>query len=76
MEAITDGSVLASPTDSPVLQARVAVDLAIRALEGKQSPQRVSPRIEVIDRNNLKRFDISHLMPPGGHWMIRQDLPE
>ncbi|GLZ85114.1 TMAO reductase system periplasmic protein TorT [Metapseudomonas resinovorans] len=76
LEAITDGSVLASPTDSPVLQARVAVDLAIRALEGKQSPQRVSPRIEVIDRNNLQRFDISHLMPPSGHWMIRQDLPE
>ncbi len=76
LESITDGSVLASPTDSPVVQARVAVDLAIRALEGKQSPRRVSPRIEVIDRNNLQRFDISHLMPPSGHWMIRQDLPE
>ncbi|NWL76237.1 TMAO reductase system periplasmic protein TorT [Pseudomonas taiwanensis] len=76
LEAIADGSVLASPTDSPVVQARVAVDLAIRALEGRQSPRRVSPRIEVIDRNNLQRFDISHLMPPSGHWMIRQDLPE
>lgn len=76
LEAIADGTVLASPTDSPVIQARVAVDLAVRALEGKQSPQRVSPRIEVIDKDSLQRFDISHLMPPSGHWMIRQELPE
>ncbi|MCY1284129.1 Periplasmic protein TorT [compost metagenome] len=76
LEAIAEGSILAAPTDSPVIQARVAVDLAVRALEGKQLPRRVSPRIEVIDRDNLKRFDISRLMPPSGHWMIRQELPE
>ncbi|MCO6056395.1 TMAO reductase system periplasmic protein TorT [Pseudomonas sp. MOB-449] len=76
LQAIADDTVLASPTDSPVIQARVAVDLAVRALEGKQSPERVSPRIEVIDKESLPRFDISHLMPPSGHWMIRQDLPE
>ncbi|MDH4582277.1 TMAO reductase system periplasmic protein TorT [Pseudomonas sp. BN415] len=76
LEAIADGTVLASPTDSPVIQARVAVDLAVRVLEGKPSPKRVSPRIEVIDKENLKHFDISHLMPPSGHWMIRQELPD
>lgn len=76
LEAISEGSILAAPTDSPVIQARVAVDLAVRALERKQSPRRVSPRIEVIDRDNLQRFDISRLMPPSGHWMIRQELPE
>ncbi|MFC5695031.1 TMAO reductase system periplasmic protein TorT [Pseudomonas sp. GCM10022186] len=76
LAAIAEGGILASPTDSPVIQARVAVDLAVRALEGKRSPRRVSPRIEVIDRDNLKRFDISRLMPPSGHWMIRQELPE
>lgn len=76
LEAIADGTVLASPTDSPVIQARVAIDLAVRALEGKSLPERVSPKIEVIDRDNLERFDISHLMPPSGHWMIRQELPE
>ncbi|BAU72036.1 TMAO reductase system periplasmic protein TorT [Metapseudomonas furukawaii] len=76
LEAIADGTVLAAPTDSPVIQARVAVDLAVRALEGKGMPERVSPRIEVIDKRSLGRFDISHLMPPSGHWMIRQELPE
>ncbi|WP_271410246.1 TMAO reductase system periplasmic protein TorT [Pseudomonas sp. Q1-7] len=76
LEAIADGTVLAAPTDSPVIQARVAIDLAVRALEGKSLPERVSPKIEVIDRDNLERFDISHLMPPSGHWMIRQELPE
>ncbi|WP_251702114.1 TMAO reductase system periplasmic protein TorT [Metapseudomonas boanensis] len=76
LESIRDGGILAAPTDSPVIQARVAIDLAVRALEGKQSPVRVSPLIEVIDQANLKRFDFGRLMPPSGHWMIRQELPE
>ncbi|WP_044871122.1 TMAO reductase system periplasmic protein TorT [Pseudomonas sp. LFM046] len=76
LEAIGDGTILAAPTDSPVIQARVAVDLAVRALEGKPIATLVSPEIEVIDQSNLKGFDISRLMPPSGHWMIRQELPE
>ncbi|BAN46124.1 TMAO reductase system periplasmic protein TorT [Metapseudomonas resinovorans] len=76
LEAIAEGTVQASPTDSPVIQARIAVDLAVRLLEGRQVPGQVSPRIEMIDQANLKNFDISRLMPPSGHWMIRQELPE
>lgn len=76
LEAIEDGLILAAPTDSPVIQARVAIDLAVRALESKSLPGLVSPQIEMLDRQSLERFDISRLMPPGGHWMIRQELPE
>lgn len=76
LESIEDGGILAAPTDSPVIQARVAIDLAVRALEGRKSPERVSPRIEVIDQKNLEHFEIGRLMPPSGHWMIRQELPE
>jgi periplasmic protein TorT len=76
VEDIRQGLVLAAPTDSPVLQARIAIDLAVRALEGKGEARWVSPRIQMLDRQSLEHFDISRLMPPGGHWMIRQELPE
>jgi protein TorT len=76
LEAIDDGTILAAPTDSPVILARVAVDLAVRALEGKPVATLVSPKIKVIDQSNLKGFDTTRLMPPSGHWMIRQELPE
>lgn len=75
IEQIRDGFILAAPTDSPVLQARIAIDLAVRALEGKAYPQRVSPLIEMLDQRSLQQFDISRLMPPEGHWMIRRELP-
>jgi protein TorT len=75
IEQIRDGFILAAPTDSPVLQARIAIDLAVRALEGKPYEPLVSPLIEVLDQRSLQQFDISRLMPPEGHWMIRRELP-
>ncbi|WP_256203106.1 hypothetical protein [Pseudomonas sp. ML96] len=76
IEQIRDGFILAAPTDSPVLQARIAIDLAVRALEGKPHPVEVSSRIEMLDKTSLQHFDISRLMPPEGHWMIRRELPQ
>lgn len=76
VEQIRDGFILAAPTDSPVLQARIAVDLAIRALEGQEHARLVSPLIEMLDRDSLQGFEISRLMPPAEHWMIRRELPQ
>ncbi|MFP6864027.1 TMAO reductase system periplasmic protein TorT [Pseudomonas sp.] len=76
VEQIRDGFIVAAPTDSPVLQARIAVDLAVRALEGRSHAQRVSPLIEMLDQGSLAQFDISRLMPPPEHWMIRRELPQ
>jgi periplasmic protein TorT len=76
IEQIRDGFIVAAPTDSPVLQARIAVDLAVRALEGRPHARRVSPLIEVLDQASLAQFDISRLMPPPEHWMIRRELPQ
>lgn len=75
LEEIRSGLVLAAPTDSPVIQARIAIDMAVRALENRDVAQWVSPRIQMLDRAALERFDISQLMPPEGHWMVRQELP-
>ncbi|MEK1908390.1 MAG: TMAO reductase system periplasmic protein TorT [Pseudomonas sp.] len=76
LEQIKEGYILAAPTDSPVLQARIAVDLAVRILEDQPHAQLVSPQIEMLDQSSLQRFDISRLMPPSGHWMVRQELSD
>jgi protein TorT len=76
LEQIRDGFILAAPTDSPVLQARIAIDLAVRALEHKPHPVLVRPLIQMLDQRSLPAFDIGRLMPPEGHWMIRRELPQ
>jgi periplasmic protein TorT len=72
---VRDGSVLGAPTDQPVVQARIAIDLAVRALQGESIPQRVSPLIEVLDRERLKTFDLSRTLPPSKQWMVQKALP-
>jgi protein TorT len=64
----------AAVTDSPVLQARIAVDLAVRSLQGEKLPKRVSPQIEVLTPANLADFDLSRLLPPDEQWIIRREL--
>jgi protein TorT len=75
VEQVRDGAILAAPTDSPVLQARIAVDLAIRALEGRPHAQLVSPLIEMLDQQSLQHFDVSRMLPPEGYRMARRQLP-
>ncbi len=75
IERIRSGSVAAAPTDQPVLQARVAVDLAVRALQGEHLPKLLSPRIEMLDADSLQRFDLRRVLPPPGQWMVQKALP-
>lgn len=48
--------ILAAPTDSPVVQGRIAIDLAVRVLEKKPFERRVGPRIVLLDRYNVFNF--------------------
>lgn len=61
-------------TDSPVLQARIAVDLVVRSLQGEKVPKRVSPQIEVLTPATLADFDLRRLLPPDEQWIIRREL--
>ena len=63
---ITRGQIVAAPSDSPVIQARIAGDQLVRALEDKLSLRHVSPKIVVIDRANLSSFDAATTLPPRG----------
>ncbi len=61
---IKRGRVLAAPTDSAVVQGRVAIDQAVRILEGKDFLKHVGPELYVIDSNNIDSFDYGSSLAP------------
>lgn len=56
--------ILAAPTDSTVIQGRIAIDQAVRALEGKPFEKHVGPKLYVIDSNNINTFDRDSALAP------------
>ncbi len=63
---IRRGDILAAPSDLPVIQARIAVDVLVRILEKKDFDKHVAPRIVVVDRNNIRSWDSSTTLAPRG----------
>ncbi|MBF0219371.1 MAG: TMAO reductase system periplasmic protein TorT [Gammaproteobacteria bacterium] len=63
---IQRGGILAAPSDVPGLQARLAVDVAVRALEQQPFPRHLSAPIELIDAVNVKSIDLSGSLAPEG----------
>lgn len=61
---IVRGKVVAAPTDSPPLQGRIAIDQAIRAIEGTLTYRHVGPPVEVIDRTNVQSLDLERSLAP------------
>ena len=76
LQQVREGDLLAAPTDSPVIQARIALDLAVRGLQGEVLPAIVSPQVEMLDAKALQRFDLERLAPPERYRMTTQALPD
>ncbi len=74
VELLREGRIAAAATDSPVLQARIAVDLAIRLLQQQQVPARVGPSIQILTPDNLSQYNLQQLLPPDEQWIIRREL--
>lgn len=51
---ILRGRIIASPTDLPVLQGRLAIEMAVRAIEGKLELRHAGPAIRVMDSATLQ----------------------
>src|SRR5262249_40685563 len=63
---IQRGTIVAAPTDQPALEAKLAIDLAVRILEKQDYPKHVSAPVLVVDQDNVRQFDSgSSLAPPG-----------
>ncbi|MEX3011369.1 TMAO reductase system periplasmic protein TorT [Hoeflea sp. TYP-13] len=65
-QGIRRKQILAAPTDSPVIQGRIAVDQAVRILEGKPYQKHVGPALRVVTQDNLADFDPSSTLAPNG----------
>ncbi len=66
-EGIKRGFIMAAPADSMVIQGRIAIDQAVRALEGKPLIKHVGPKIFVVDQKNIKTVPQSNILPPDGY---------
>lgn len=63
-QGIQAGSIMAAPTDSPVIQGRIAIDQAVRILEGKDYLKHVGPALLVVDQSNFKTFNTESTLAP------------
>ncbi len=63
-QGISRGQVLAAPTDSPVIQGRIAIDQAVRILEGADYEKHVGPALYVVTADNHAEFDSSSTLAP------------
>ena len=64
---IQRGFILAAPADSMVIQGRIAIDQAVRILEGKEYTQHVGPKIFVVDPSNINDVPRTDILPPDGY---------
>ncbi len=63
---IARGQILAAPTDSMVIQGRIAVDQAVRILEGEDYIKHAGPALYVVTQENHGEFDPSSTLAPDG----------
>ena len=65
-QGIQRKQILAAPTDSPVIQGRIAIDQAVRILENMPFEQHVGPALFMVSQDNLSEFDTSSTLAPSG----------
>lgn len=63
---IKRGQILCSPTDSAVIQGRIAIDQVVRILEKEDYFKHVGPVIQVIDVDNIDAFERGSSLAPDG----------
>ena len=74
VELLREGRIAAAATDSPVLQARIAVDLAIRLMQQQPVPKHIGPQLHMLTPDNLSQYNLQQLLPPDEQWIIRREL--
>ena len=60
------GQIIAAPTDRQAILARMAIDQMVRVFEGKPFLKHAAPKVIVINRQSMRRFDSSSTLPPRG----------
>lgn len=65
-QGIKRGQILAAPTDSTAVQGRIAIDIAVRALDGQPFEKHVGPELYVVSTENVNEFDPTSTLAPDG----------
>jgi len=63
---IKRGKIIGAPTDSAVIQGRIAIDQIARILGGHSYLPHVGPRLQIIDASNIDTFEQSTSLAPSG----------
>ncbi|CAO3410164.1 TMAO reductase system periplasmic protein TorT [Azospirillum largimobile] len=63
-QGIRRGFIQAAPADSMVIQGRIAIDQAVRALEKADLVRHVGPKIFVVDKTNVGSVPRDTILPP------------
>jgi protein TorT len=63
---IKRGTILAAPSDSQTLLARISIDQAVRALEKQKLIRHLSVAIKMVDLKSLPNFDLNSSIAPAG----------
>ncbi|WP_263573526.1 TMAO reductase system periplasmic protein TorT [Roseateles oligotrophus] len=71
---IRDGSIAAAATDQPLRHARLALDLAVRALEKSVFARSLESPAMLLTRKTLEQAPIPDLLAPPGQWKVQQPL--
>ncbi|MEX1081548.1 MAG: TMAO reductase system periplasmic protein TorT [Halofilum sp. (in: g-proteobacteria)] len=56
--------ILAAPNDSPVLQGRLAIDMAVRLLEGELHIKHAGPPITIVTAETVDAIDLEQSLSP------------
>lgn len=63
---LKSGEVEAAPSDKPVIQARIALDLAVNSLEGDKEFYHVGPVPDIVTSETVINFDATTTVAPEG----------
>lgn len=66
LNAVETGKVLAFATEYPVMMGRISVDLAVRALEGKEHEKILLVSPGIVSKENVAEFDTTQIFAPEG----------
>ncbi|MBZ8119268.1 TMAO reductase system periplasmic protein TorT [Roseovarius sp. LXJ103] len=64
VDMVKSGAVTATVTESPVMEARIAMDMAVRILEGKEHMTHLFPSMTVVTQDNIADLDLSRSFAP------------
>jgi periplasmic protein TorT len=63
---IKRGAILAAPSDSQAVLARISIDQAVRALEKQKMIRHLGVTIKMVDFKSLSEFDLNSSIAPAG----------